>query len=114
MIPRLRRWERFLRESYALSARSRSGRLRGRSRPSLGSDRVAVGVLTRAFPQPLVDEMLAETGRVQERNRLLPARLGVYFVLTMCLFSARKMCPPSPAEVLDTSPPTMREPVSRS
>ncbi|MFJ2478357.1 transposase domain-containing protein [Streptomyces sp. NPDC087659] len=30
--------------------------------------------------------MLAETGRVQQRNRLLPARLVVYFVLAMCLF----------------------------
>ncbi|MGW2552920.1 transposase domain-containing protein [Streptomyces sp. NPDC001635] len=41
------------------------------------SDRVAVGVLTQAFPQPLVNEVLAETGRVQQRNRLLPARLAV-------------------------------------
>ncbi|MFE7779446.1 IS4 family transposase [Streptomyces sp. NPDC057445] len=53
------------------------------------SDRVAVGVLTQAFPQPLVDEVLAETGRMQQRNRLLPARLMVYFVLAMCLFSGQ-------------------------
>lgn len=53
------------------------------------SDRVAVGVLTQAFPQSLVDEVLAETGRVQQRNRLLPARLVVYFVLAMCLFSGQ-------------------------
>ncbi|MHB9863407.1 IS1380 family transposase [Streptomyces sp. YIM S03343] len=45
------------------------------------SDRVAIGVLTQAFPQSLVDEVLAQTGRVQQRNRLLPARLVVYFVL---------------------------------
>lgn len=51
------------------------------------SDRVAVGVLTQAFPQSLVDEVLAETGRTEQRNRLLPARLMVYFVLAMCLFS---------------------------
>ncbi|MGI5513786.1 transposase domain-containing protein [Streptomyces sp. CA-106131] len=38
-------------------------------------------MLTQAFPQSLVDEVLAETGRVQQRNRLLPARLVVYFVL---------------------------------
>lgn len=44
-------------------------------------------MLTQAFPQSLVDEVLAETGRVQQRNRLLPARLVVYFVLAMCLFS---------------------------
>jgi hypothetical protein len=53
------------------------------------SDRIAVGVLTQAFPQSLVDEVLAETGRVQQRNRLLPARLVVYFVLAMCLFSGQ-------------------------
>lgn len=53
------------------------------------SDRVAVGVLTQAFPAELVDEVLAETGRVQQRNRLLPARLVVYFVLAMCLFSGQ-------------------------
>ncbi|MFJ2478249.1 transposase domain-containing protein, partial [Streptomyces sp. NPDC087659] len=53
------------------------------------SDRVAVGVLTQAFPQSLGDEVLAETGRVQQRNRLLPARLVVYFVLAMCLFSGQ-------------------------
>lgn len=53
------------------------------------SDRVAVGVLTQAFPPSLVDEVLAETGRVQQRNRLLPARLVVYFVLAMCLFSGQ-------------------------
>ncbi|MEU9064153.1 transposase domain-containing protein [Streptomyces sp. NPDC048430] len=33
--------------------------------------------------------MWAETGRVQQRNRLLPARLVVYFVLAMCLFSGQ-------------------------
>lgn len=53
------------------------------------SDRVAVGVLTQAFPAELVDEVLTETGRVQQRNRLLPARLVVYFVMAMCLFSGQ-------------------------
>ncbi|WP_371666155.1 MULTISPECIES: transposase domain-containing protein [unclassified Streptomyces] len=33
------------------------------------SDRVAVGVLTQAFPRSLVDEVLVETGRMQLRNR---------------------------------------------
>jgi hypothetical protein len=53
------------------------------------SDRVAIGVLTTAFPVELVDEVLAETGRVQQRSRLLPARLMVYFVLAMALFSGQ-------------------------
>jgi hypothetical protein len=53
------------------------------------SDRVAVGVLTRAFPPSLVDDVLARTGRVEQRSRLLPARVVVYFVLAMCLFSGQ-------------------------
>jgi hypothetical protein len=50
------------------------------------SDRVAIGVLTQAFPPSLVDGVLVRTGRVQRRTRLLPARVVVYFVLAMCLF----------------------------
>ena len=47
------------------------------------SDRIALGVLTRAFPPELVDEVVAECGRVEKRHRLLPARVVVYFVLAM-------------------------------
>lgn len=43
-------------------------------------------MLTRAFPPELVDEVVAECGRVEQRTRLLPARVVVYFVLAMCLF----------------------------
>ncbi|MFD8480471.1 IS4 family transposase, partial [Kitasatospora sp. NPDC059673] len=50
------------------------------------SDRIALGVLTRAFPPELVDEVVAGCGRVERRHRLLPARVVVYFVLAMCLF----------------------------
>jgi hypothetical protein len=50
------------------------------------SDRIALGVLTRAYPPELVDEVVAECGRVEQRTRLLPARVVVYFVLAMCLF----------------------------
>jgi hypothetical protein len=50
------------------------------------SDRVAIGVLTQAFSPSLVDDVLARTGRMQQRSRLLPARLVVYFVLAMCPF----------------------------
>ncbi|MGW8948410.1 IS4 family transposase [Streptomyces koyangensis] len=50
------------------------------------SDRIAIGVLTRAFPSQLIDEVVAETGRGELRSRLLPARVVVYFVLAMCLF----------------------------
>ncbi|MEU3355362.1 IS4 family transposase [Streptomyces sp. NPDC037389] len=53
------------------------------------SDRIALGVLTRVFPPELVDEVVTECGRVEQRSRLLPARVVVYFVLAMCLFSGQ-------------------------
>lgn len=56
------------------------------------SDRIAVGLLVRAFPPKLVDRVIADCGRTEQRSRLLPARLVVYFVLAMCLFSAESYC----------------------
>ncbi|MFE6070228.1 transposase domain-containing protein [Streptomyces sp. NPDC056525] len=53
------------------------------------SDRIALGVLTRVFPPELVDEVVAGCGRIEQRSRLLPARVVVYFVLAMCLFSGQ-------------------------
>ncbi|MFC1437668.1 transposase domain-containing protein [Streptacidiphilus sp. N1-10] len=53
-------------------------------------DRIAIGLLTWAFPAEQVDRVLAETGRTQERTRLLPARVVVYFVLALCLFPGLK------------------------
>src|SRR2546430_3538355 len=61
----------------------------GRVKPPAGErlpDRIAVGLLTVTFPPELVDRVVAETGRVQRRSRLLPARVVVYYVLAMCLF----------------------------
>jgi hypothetical protein len=55
------------------------------------SDRVAIGVLTRVFPPSFVDDVLGRTGRLEQRSRLLPARMVVYFVLAMCLFSGQAM-----------------------
>jgi hypothetical protein len=48
---------------------------------------VALGVLTRTFPPSVVDEVVAATGKAERRQRLLPARLMVYYVLAMTLFS---------------------------
>ncbi|MET7486299.1 IS4 family transposase [Streptomyces sp. NPDC005538] len=56
------------------------------------SDHIAVGLLVRAFPPKLVDRVIADCGRTEQRSRLLPARLVVYFVLAMCLFSAESYC----------------------
>jgi len=51
------------------------------------SDHISIGVLTRVFPPDLVDGVVADAGRVQVRNRLLPARVVVYYVLGLALFS---------------------------
>ncbi|MGD3113053.1 IS4 family transposase [Streptomyces sp. YGL11-2] len=53
------------------------------------SDRIAVGVLTRSFPPELVERVVTGCGRSGQRNRLLPPRVVVYFVLAMCLFSGQ-------------------------
>lgn len=51
------------------------------------SDHISLGVLTRTFPPELVDRVVAETGSGEQRHRLLPARVVVYYVLAMALFS---------------------------
>ena len=48
---------------------------------------VGIGVLARQIPQGLVDEVLEVTSRGQQRFRALPSRLGIHFVLSLCLFS---------------------------
>ena len=52
-------------------------------------DRISIGVLTRAFPPELVDEVVEVTGTREQRRRLLPARPMVYFVLALWLFRGR-------------------------
>jgi hypothetical protein len=52
-------------------------------------DRISAGVLTRAFPSDLVDEVVAVIGTREQRRRLLSARLMVYFVLALWLFRGR-------------------------
>ena len=50
------------------------------------SDGISIGVLTRIFHRDLVDEVLLETRSMEQRSRLLPARVVVYYVLALCLF----------------------------
>ncbi|MFF0059854.1 transposase domain-containing protein [Streptomyces microflavus] len=45
-----------------------------------------LGELTAVVPLELVDAVLAETRSVQRRLRDLPSRVGIYFLLAMCLF----------------------------
>ncbi len=51
------------------------------------SDLVSVGVLTRTFPPEVVDEVIAEVGRTEQRHRVLPARVMAYFSIGMALHS---------------------------
>ena len=51
------------------------------------SDHISIGVLTRTYPPDLVDRVVAEAGRTEARHRLLPARVIVYYVMAMALYS---------------------------
>jgi Insertion element 4 transposase N-terminal/Transposase DDE domain len=66
----------------------RAGQVKPRVEPRL-SDRIAIGVLTSIYPPELVDRVVAEAGRTQQRQRLLPARVVVWLVLAMALFSGQ-------------------------
>lgn len=46
-----------------------------------------IGELTRIVPFEMVDEVLARTGAVQRRVRLVPARVTVYLLLAAALFT---------------------------
>jgi Insertion element 4 transposase N-terminal/Transposase DDE domain len=50
------------------------------------ADRAAVGVLARTFPVELVDRVIDQFWRREQRVRQLPARLVFYLVLALCLF----------------------------
>ncbi|MGW6423427.1 IS4 family transposase [Nocardia sp. NPDC055053] len=50
-------------------------------------DFISFGLLTRVFPPDVVDAALVECGRVERRDRLLPARFVVYYVLSLALFA---------------------------
>jgi hypothetical protein len=49
--------------------------------------RLGLGVLSEHVPPEVIDEVLAVTGRVQQRIRRLPARMTVLFILALTLFS---------------------------
>ena len=51
------------------------------------SDYVTLGVLTTTVPAGLIDAVLADTGRQSRRQRQLPARLVVYYVMALALYA---------------------------
>jgi Insertion element 4 transposase N-terminal/Transposase DDE domain len=50
-------------------------------------DLVSVGLLMRVFPAEVVDAVIAECGRTEQRRRSLPARSMAYFAMGMALHS---------------------------
>lgn len=48
---------------------------------------VSVGLLMRVFPAEVVDAVIAECGRTEQRRRSLPARSMAYFAMGMALHS---------------------------
>ena len=50
-------------------------------------DRIGIGVLAKVFPPELVDRVVDEAGAREQRKRVLPARVVVYLLLAMVLFS---------------------------
>ncbi|WP_250405544.1 IS4 family transposase [Streptomyces cellostaticus] len=47
-----------------------------------------LGELSRYLPVELVDAVVEERRAMEQRRRLLPSRIGVYFVFALCLFPA--------------------------
>jgi hypothetical protein len=50
------------------------------------SDSVTLGVLTTTVPASLIDAVLEDTGCQSVRQRSLPARLVVYYVMALALY----------------------------
>jgi len=51
------------------------------------TDHVSLGALTRIVPRFIVDEVLTESKYREKRSRTLPARVVVYFVIALALFT---------------------------
>jgi transposase IS4-like protein/DDE family transposase len=50
------------------------------------TDRISLGVLAEVFPRDVIEDVLTETGRREQRSRLLPAHVMMRFCQAMCLF----------------------------
>jgi hypothetical protein len=59
------------------TSRRKSGRL---------TDHVTLGVLSSVIHRDIIDDVIRESGKREERSRLLPAHVVVYYVLALNLF----------------------------
>jgi len=50
------------------------------------SDHISIGLLTRVFAPDVIDGVVEAAGRTQQRVRLLPSRVVMYYVLGLALF----------------------------
>lgn len=50
------------------------------------TDYVSLGVVAKAFPRPLIEDILARTGKASERQRDLPAHVVMYYIIAMALY----------------------------
>jgi hypothetical protein len=62
-------------------------RTRSPRQPLSTTERISLGALARVYPPETVDAILLSCGRKEERRRRLPARLMVYFVIALALWS---------------------------
>lgn len=56
------------------------------SAPGRLSDHLSLGVIARVYRRDVIDEIVLRSGRREKRERLLPARLVLYFVIALGLF----------------------------
>lgn len=56
--------------------------------PTRLSDHVSLGVLAKVFPPSLVNEVITKVGAGEQRSRLLPAWMMVYYVMALALHAA--------------------------
>src|SRR4249920_3617119 len=47
---------------------------------------ISAGVLASVCPRAMIEEVLAETGKASQRERLLPAPAVVYYVMALALW----------------------------
>lgn len=57
-----------------------------------GPDYGSIGLLAQVFPRDVVDAAIDRAGVKELKNRALPARLMVYFVIAMWLWSGIRLC----------------------
>ena len=50
------------------------------------TDHLSIGVLTRTFGRDLIDSILVASDKVQQRIRLLPSRVMIYYILALSLY----------------------------